>query len=571
MAMFEMRSAERPRRRWPALGERAALLLIIVVLFTAELQLGILHHFIALIDGADSVLGSAAIAGAFALWVGVFVYGVRRRIEYHAMKKAKADAEASAEMAGICDLLTLLPNRFGLRVELRRRLDVAAAGGEGGILVGLDIDRFKMLNDVSGHTVADRVLVEISDRLAMAVGPDDFVARVGPDEFLILTSLPDVEEARRLALRLQEEIGRPLWDRAPPFQIRASFGIATLGSDVGLEAVDAVIRRVDIALQCAKVEGGAVTVFDPSMELSIRERADIEHALELAIEREEIEPWFQPVIDLASNRIRSFEILARWTHATRGAISPTVFVPIAEDRGLLGHLTLALLRRACTSARDWPADIKIALNLSPMEFKNPWLAQEILQTLTEVGFPPRRLEIEITENALVVDHDQAVQTIMSLKNQGISIALDDFGTGYASLHQLRVLPFDKIKIDQSFVRTMLENSESRKIVKAIIGLSSSLGLPTTAEGIETSANAESLRELGCTLGQGFLFSRAVPGGDVPALLALAPASARPLPPRGPVVARVISPDPEPAAPAEEAKGEAAITADPSGGDSRLSA
>jgi len=552
MAMLELRSAERPPRRWSRVGEHAALLAVIAVLFLVELRLGLLYHFMSLIEGMDSSFGSIAVAGAFALWVGGLVYGIRRRIEYGAMKKAKAAAEASAEMAGICDLLTLLPNRLGLRLELRRRLDLAATGASGGIVLGLDIDRFKMLNDISGHTVADRVLVEISDRLATAVGPDDFVARVGPDEFLILSALTDVDEARRLAALLQEEIGRPLWDRAPPFQIRAGFGIASFSAGDASESVDAVIRRVDIALQYAKAEGGAITVFEPDMEVSIRERAELEHALELAIDHEEIEPWFQPVIDLASNRIRSFEILARWTHATRGPVSPTVFVPIAEERGLLGRMTIALLRRACIVAHDWPADIKIAVNISPMEFKNPWLAQEILQTLTEVGFPPRRLEIEITENALVVDHDQAVSTVMSLKNQGISIALDDFGTGYASLHQLRVLPFDKIKIDQSFVRTMVENAESRKIVKAIIGLSSSLGLPTTAEGIETTANADTLRALGCTLGQGFLFSRAVPGTEVPALLAVAPKSADPIPPRGPGSSRPTGSGEEGAAPSSDA-------------------
>mgnify|MGYP000896165040 FL=1 len=211
-------------------------------------------------------------------------------------------------------------------------------------------------------------------------------------------------------------------------------------------------------------------------------------------------------------------MLARWDHPERGLISPSVFIPIAEEMGKLGELTKVILRRACGAARDWPANIKLAVNISPIDFKNPWLAQEILQTLTEVGFPPQRLELEITENALVVDHEQAMKTITSLKNQGISIALDDFGTGYSSLHHLRVLPFDKIKIDQSFVKTMRDNADSRMIVKAIIGLSGSLGLPTTAEGIETNNNADILRDLGCTLGQGFLFSKAVPSKEVPQLL-----------------------------------------------------
>ena len=224
------------------------------------------------------------------------------------------------------------------------------------------------------------------------------------------------------------------------------------------------------------------------------------------------------MIDLSSGRLTGFEVLARWLHPVRGSIPPSIFIPIAEETGLLGRLTTKLLRQACTSARDWPRHIKIAVNISPVDFKNPWLAQEILQILTEVGFPPQRLEIEITESALVVDHDQASRTLLSLKNQGVSIALDDFGTGYASLHQLRMLPFDKIKIDQSFVKTMRENTDSRMIVKAIIGLSGSLGLPTTAEGIENVGNADILRDLGCTLGQGFLYSAAVPAQQVPQVL-----------------------------------------------------
>lgn len=231
------------------------------------------------------------------------------------------------------------------------------------------------------------------------------------------------------------------------------------------------------------------------------------------------------MIDLATGRLTGFEVLARWLHPTRGQIPPAVFIPIAEESGLLSRLTTKLLRQACLSARTWPPHIKIAVNISPVDFKNPWLAQEILQILTEVGFPPQRLEIEITESALVVDHEQATQTLLSLKNQGISIALDDFGTGYASLHQLRMLPFDKIKIDQSFVKTMRENTDSRMIVKAIIGLSGSLGLPTTAEGIETSGNADILRDLGCTLGQGFLYSEAVPAKAVPSLVTMIEAHA----------------------------------------------
>lgn len=493
---------------------RYTTLALVGTLFLLEYQLGLIHGFLNAIEDADTVLGQYIRAAAFAVWVGGIVWGIRRRFELSTAKQALGVAESIAETAGLADLLTGLPNRTALKIELGRRL---AEDGRP-VLIGLDIDRFKTLNDVRGHAIADALLVAVSDRLAMAVGPLDFVARIGADEFAVLCDGTDEDEVRLVAGRLQETIARSFSGTLAGVVVRASAGVVLGDAGEGDDA-ETLIRRVDIALQVAKAEGGRAVVFHPDMEVSIRERAEFERLLAQAITAGEIEPWFQPVIDLGTDRVRSFEVLARWTHAERGFIPPSVFIPIAEDTGLLGALTFALLRRAAREARDWPADIKIALNISPNDFKNPWLAQEILQILTEEGFPPRRLEIEITESALLVDHEQASKTVLSLKNQGISIALDDFGTGYASLHQLRMLPFDKIKIDQSFVRTMVENPDSRQIVKAIIGLSGSLGLPTTAEGIETDGNARTLKELGCTFGQGFLYSRAVPARDIPTLLA----------------------------------------------------
>ena len=501
--------------------EKVVLAAVFAVLFTVDLQWGILRRFFQIIQDAQSTYGSLALSGGFALWVGGFAYAARRRAELGEMKKARVAAEEAAETMGVLDALTGLPNRQGLKAELRRRIEVAAAGGRGGTVFAFDIDRFKMLNDVRGNVVGDEVLVEVSDRLAAAVRDGDFVARVGADEFHVLSDIADVDEAKIFAERLQTGIGRPIHNGPAPLQVHVSVGFAPFDGDDRAADPTAVVRRVDIALQYAKADGGnGVAGFEGDMEMSIRERAQLERDLEVAITTGQIQPHFQPVIDLQSNSISGFEVLARWNHPERGLISPSVFIPIAEEMGKLGDLTKVILRRACGAARDWPNHIKLAVNISPVDFKNPWLAQEILQTLVEVGFPPHRLELEITENALVVDHEQAMKTITSLKNQGISIALDDFGTGYSSLHHLRVLPSDKIKIDQSFVKTMRDNADSRMIVKAIIGLSGSLGLPTTAEGIETNNNADILRDLGCTLGQGFLFSKAVPSKDVPQLLDL---------------------------------------------------
>ncbi|TBW41225.1 EAL domain-containing protein [Siculibacillus lacustris] len=499
--------------------EKFVLATLFAVLLTIDLQWGLLRRFITILEGIQSTAGSVALAGGFALWVGVFTYAARRRAELREAQAGLAEAEAEAERVGVCDPLTGLPNRRGMQAGLQARIAVMRASGGRAAVIAFDIDRFKTLNEVRGQACGDRVLIELSDRLAVAVRPGDFVARAGPDEFHVLLADVGPDEAMVIASQLQDDVGRPFRAENPPLQIRASVGIAVFdAADPALD-VELVMRRVDIALQYAKADGGSgISAFEDDMEMSIRERAQLERSLEVALANGEIQPHFQPVIDLQSNRISGFEVLARWNHPERGPISPSVFIPIAEEMGLLGELTTVILRRACAAARDWPAHIKLAVNISPVDFKNPWLAQEILQTLTEVGFPPQRLELEITENALVVDQEQAMKTITSLKNQGISIALDDFGTGYSSLHHLRVLPFDKIKIDQSFVKTMRDNADSRMIVKAIIGLSGSLGLPTTAEGIETNNNADLLRDLGCTNGQGFLFSKAVPGRDVPTLL-----------------------------------------------------
>ena len=501
--------------------EKLALATVFAVLFTVDLQWGILRRFVEMIQEMQSTYGSVALSGGFALWVGGFAYAARRRAELAEARTARAVAEEAAETLGVLDALTGLPNRQGLKAELSARIAAMKAGAGAGTLFAFDIDRFKMLNDVRGNVVGDQVLVEISDRLAVAVADGDFVARVGADEFHVLTSIEDPDHAKIFAEKLQSAIGRAIHNGPAPLQVNASVGFAHFSAEDEVDDPTSVVRRVDIALQYAKADGGSgLSTFEDDMEMSIRERAQLERDLEVAIATGQIQPHFQPVIDLQSNSISGFEVLARWDHPERGLISPSVFIPIAEEMGKLGELTKVIMRRACGAARDWPNHIKLAVNISPIDFKNPWLAQEILQTLTEVGFPPQRLELEITENALVVDHEQAMKTITSLKNQGISIALDDFGTGYSSLHHLRVLPFDKIKIDQSFVKTMRDNADSRMIVKAIIGLSGSLGLPTTAEGIETNNNADILRDLGCTLGQGFLFSKAVPSREVPKLLDL---------------------------------------------------
>jgi EAL domain-containing protein (putative c-di-GMP-specific phosphodiesterase class I) len=254
------------------------------------------------------------------------------------------------------------------------------------------------------------------------------------------------------------------------------------------------------------------------MDVELRTRAALEADLRRAISSGEIRPHYQPFFDLANRRLLGFEVLARWEHPMKGLLLPDLFIPNAEDSGLIGDLTAALLREACRDARAWPHDVTLAVNISPSQLQDRWLPQRLLAIMTETGFPPGRLEVEITENALVNDMDIARGVLTALQNVGVKIALDDFGTGYSSLYHLRELKFDKIKIDRSFVLTMQENGESEKIVNAIVGLSRSLGLVTTAEGIETHASLDQLTELGCDFGQGYHFGAAMPSAEAARLV-----------------------------------------------------
>jgi predicted signal transduction protein with EAL and GGDEF domain len=285
--------------------------------------------------------------------------------------------------------------------------------------------------------------------------------------------------------------------------IGATLGVA-IAPDDGLDAAG-LLRRADVALYRAKEDGkGRFAFFEAGMDARVRDRAMLEQELRIAVRNDEIAPFFQPLVALGTGEVTGYEILARWPHPTRGLVPPKDFIGIAEETGLIGELTFNILRRACRDALHWQGNPRISLNIAPVQLHDQALPQKILKVLAEVGFPPGRLEIEITENALVEDFDAARLILTSLKNVGVHIALDDFGTGYSSLRHLRELPFDKLKIDQSFVHTMHDSAEALTIVRTIVQLAKSLGLAVTAEGIETSDQAEELKVLGCDLGQGFL-------------------------------------------------------------------
>ncbi len=425
---------------------------------------------------------------------------VRLAIEFAAVKQ-------TALMA-MHDALTGLPNRHFLEEKLQERLLLLGERPEDRFaVVALDLDRFKTVNDLYGHAVGDELLRTMAGSLSEEVGTDGFIARMGGDEFILLLSFSSDEE---LAGRLRDLIARfeiPQMLTEHQVVVGTTLGVAKAPRDGG--DPDTLMRHADMALYCAKVLGrGRAVLFEPEMELQARERALIEHDLRNAIRADQIVPYFQPILDLQTGLVVCYEVLARWPHAERGLIQPGQFIKIATETGLIGALTINLLRRACQEvAADCPGTPRIAINIAPVQLRDTVLPQKILKVLSECGFPATRLEIEVTEDALVTDVTMAKTILTSLKNLGVRVALDDFGIGYSSLQHLSELPFDALKIDQTFVRSMNDNSESLAIVKTILQLAKNMNLEVIAEGIETAEQAFILRTLGCGLGQGFYLGR----------------------------------------------------------------
>ncbi len=434
-------------------------------------------------------------------------------------------AVARTRQASRVDGLTRLPNRQHLS-EMLQALAVERYGtGDLGVLLLLDLDRFKAINDVYGHAAGDRLLQVIAERILDAASSGDLVARLGSDEFAYFALVDaaaassfGAERAAQLASRLLSAVQQPfkLAENAS-VQIGASAGLATWCLDE--EDVGALTRRADVALTRAKADGsGRFCCFEPVMDAQVQRRAKLESDVREAVMSGHMVPHFQPLIELATGRLAGFEMLARWSHPTRGIVSPGEFIPIVEELGLIGAMTGWLLSRACRVATSWPADTLLACNISPLQLRDRSLPTMIHAALDVAGLSAHRLELEITESAVVGDLELAGDLVGELKSLGVRLALDDFGTGYSTLRHLQAMPFDKIKIDASFVGSMIGNADSRTIVAAVIGLGRSLGLTTVAEGVEEPETLALLSELGCDVGQGWLFGRPMPETAIPAYL-----------------------------------------------------
>ena len=416
------------------------------------------------------------------------------------------------------DTLTNLPNRVLFRHESREVLKRAERGESVAILC-LDLDYFKQVNDTLGHPVGDLLLCAVADRLRSTLRETDTVARLGGDEFAIIQcGVEQPTSATALAQRVIDALSAPYEIEGHQIVIGASVGISISPAD-GSDP-DQVLKNADMALYRAKGDGrGRYRFFEPDMDAKMQGRRALEIDLRRALITEEFELYFQPLVNLDIEEITGFEALIRWHHPTRGILSPGEFIPLAEEIGLIVPLGDWVLRKACLAAASWPPPTHVAVNLSPVQFKKLELVQSVFSALAKSGLSPERLELEITETVLLQDSEATLATLHQLRDMGVRISMDDFGTGYSSLSYLRSFPFDKIKIDQSFVRDLATRNDSAVIVRAVTTIGNSLGIATTAEGVEDAAQLQRLREEGCTEVQGYFLGRPVPIAETNALLA----------------------------------------------------
>jgi diguanylate cyclase (GGDEF)-like protein/PAS domain S-box-containing protein len=442
-------------------------------------------------------------------------------------------AEARIHHMAYHDPLTDLSNRRLFGERLQQELTRAKRGGTTVAVLCLDLDRFKQINDFGGHRAGDALLKQVAARLADCVRDEDVIGRLSGDEFVVLqVGVEHPGGPAILAERLIREIARPFDLAGQQTVIGTSVGIALHPANG--ETGEDLLRAADAALRRAKEAGkGTYRFFEPEMDARLQERRALEGDLRQALAKEELRIYYQPLVGCCSGKVLGFEALLRWTHSERGSIPPAHFIPLAEECGLMTQLGAWVMRKACSDAAGWPADRLVAVNLSPAQFRQPDLAKGILDILEETGLPACRLEIEITESLLIEDAERALGALHVLKQAGARISLDDFGTGYSSLSYLQRFPFDKIKIDRSFISQMEENEDSMSIVRAVIALGKALRIQVTAEGVETEAQLNLLRHEHCDLVQGYLLGRSMPLEKVGAFLSASEATP-PLRSRSPV-------------------------------------
>jgi diguanylate cyclase (GGDEF)-like protein len=453
----------------------------------------------------------------FVMSFGFAIFSYRRVRELAVEMKARRGAELEAKKLARHDPLTGLPNRRFFVEALGEVLQTTTGGSRAAVLM-LDLDGFKSVNDAYGHAVGDQTLIEFAQRVSAIMRAGAVFTRIGGDEFAVI--LPDINSLdgpTALARRIVGAVAEPFSIGAISASVGVGVGIAIAPSD-GMDP-ELLVQRADRALYRAKSEGrSCIRFFEADMDAHVERRIAIETALRAAVAAKTIVPYYQPVVAFAGRRVVGFEALARWKSDEFGWVAPDLFITVAEEIGIISELGDQLLRQACLDARAWPAELTLAFNISAVQLRDPTIGLRVLAILAETGFNPRRLELEITETALVGNLKIAQEITSQLRQAGVRIALDDFGTGYATLSQLLSLKLDRIKIDRSFVDRLGKDKESTTIVRAVLGLANGFNLETTAEGIENDEQLASLRAEGCLEGQGYLFGKAVPANNVKSLL-----------------------------------------------------
>jgi diguanylate cyclase (GGDEF)-like protein len=459
-------------------------------------------------------LPSTSLTIAFLLNIAIILFGWRRSKDLKDALDAYERAERLAERNANTDTATGLSNRRELLRSIRDALDAKRQG----VLLLLDLDHFKRVNDLHGHFAGDQLLKSVAEMLQEAAPQAACCARTGGDEFAILLEADSAKKAEEVANSILARLQTPIFAAGAQVQASASIGLASIGK---LAKEEDVLRQSDVALYAAKRDGRSQFAwFDQQLDRELADRLSFEDDMREGIRKGEFVPFFQPLIDLDSRELVGFEALARWRSPKRGFLEAEQFIDIAENTGLVGALTMSVMGQALKEASTWPPHLKVAVNISPVQFRDARLATHIIKLLTEAAFPAKRLEIEITENSLLEDRDQVISTILSLKNLGVSVSLDNFGTGYASLAQVNSLPVDRIKIDRSFISTIVKSEQTAAIVGTIANLGHQLNVPISAEGVESEQIRTALGGLGCTEAQGWLFGRAVSGESVRTFLGL---------------------------------------------------
>jgi diguanylate cyclase (GGDEF)-like protein len=460
---------------------------------------------------------------ALTLNVALILFGWRRYVDLQHEAEVRAEQEQRAAALASSDLVTGLYNRKGFADRVANLCASASANGNHLGIISFQIQRFKTINDQHGYETGDRLLRCIASGLCDELGPDAVIARLSGDEFAVALDLDPANLARaeEMAEAMLRAGTRPFMFEERIIQVGGFAGIAsTPAADA---QIPDLLRRADIAMDHARSgRVGRPIWFDAGMERALIAHGEIEQGIRFGLDHGQFLPYFEPQVDLGTGAIVGFEVLARWNHALSGIIGPDVFIPVAEEVGLIGRLSEQVIGEALREAATWDANIKISVNISPSQLADGWLAQRIVRILAETGFPAERLVVEVTESSLFADIDLARTLVTSLKNQGIRLALDDFGSGFSSLSHLRSLPFDIIKIDRSFVSNINTKRESVAIVRAVTTLASALSVPVCIEGIENEAAYETVVRLGCQIGQGWYFGKPMPAEQARDLLAHRP-------------------------------------------------